>query len=35
MIPNLYETKMRVETNASGINPEPTAHEAALEDWRG
>ena len=34
MILNLYETKMRSETNASGINPEPTAHEA-LEDWRG
>ena len=31
MILNQYETKMRGETNASGINPEPTAHEALEE----
>ena len=32
MILNQYETKMRDETNASGINPEPTALDEALEE---
>ena len=33
MILNQYKTKMRGETNASGINPEQTAHEALEELW--